>query len=308
MGGLDPFGQPLATVEVYDPGPGTWATLPPLPTPRAVFGAALGADGRIYTAGGAGQDPTTPLGAFEAYDPVAGKWSTLAPLPTPRRWLAATATPDGRVWTVGGYDPSGGASPTVEVYSIATQTWASLATLEIQRIGLGVATALDGSVYAVGGDSGSGDWSILATVERLAPGATSWTPVPNMLHGRAALGAVTWLDGRVHAVGGFDPFGNDLLATEAFGPSLVASSTSGAAGASVVLTGTNFGPSASVSVYWGSPATGTLLASGSTDATGAIGPAIQVAVPSVAAGSYTITVVDSKSLFLASSPFTVTGP
>ena len=306
MGGLD-SGGPLATVEVYDPGKGTWATLRPLPTPRAQFGAALGADGRIYALGGAGSSQTIPLGAVEAFDPATGQWATLAPLPTPRRWLAATATPDGHVYAVGGFDAGGGASPTAEAYSIGTQSWSSLPDLGIRRIGLGVVAGLDGSVYAVGGDSAAGDWTILATVERLPSAGASWSRIPNMLHARAALGAVRGPDGRLYAVGGFDPFGNDVAPVEAFGPALALSVSSGAAGDSVVLTGSNFGPSATVSVSWANASGATPSATGATDATGTIAPAITAVVPSVPTGAYTVTVVDSVSQFVVTAPFTV-GP
>ena len=40
------------TVEAYDPPSDAWSLVAPMPTPRFFFGAALGVDGLIYTAGG----------------------------------------------------------------------------------------------------------------------------------------------------------------------------------------------------------------------------------------------------------------
>src|SRR5688572_9530527 len=57
----------LDTVEAYDPATDTWSALPPIPSPRARPGAALGPDGKIYVAGRTvGFERLTTL---ERYDP-----------------------------------------------------------------------------------------------------------------------------------------------------------------------------------------------------------------------------------------------
>lgn len=307
LGGEDSSG-PLGRAERFDPDAGTWTTLAPLPTPRSSFGAALGADGKIYALGGRGSTVTTPLDTAEVFDVATGTWASLAPLPTRRRWNTAAATLDGRVLAIGGFDGGGGAVATTDVLTLATGTWATGPTLAFRRVGAGAAMAVDGTIHVVGGDQTAGAWGVLATAERLAPGASSWTVEPSMTRARAALGVVAARDGRIVAIGGFDPFEQDATSLESLGPTLAASATSGAAGSSVVLTGTNFGPSASLTVTWGLPPSGSPLGTGTTDATGTVSPAIQVTVPSVAPGSYTIAVHDPVSGFVVASPYVVPGP
>src|SRR5689334_22321409 len=90
-----PSASAAGSVETFSPAPsfamlgGSWASGPPLPTPRGeVAGAVL--DGRLYVAGGFGPD-RMQVPTFEAFDPAMHAWTELAPLPAARDHAVLTA-------------------------------------------------------------------------------------------------------------------------------------------------------------------------------------------------------------------------
>ncbi len=104
----------LATVEAFDPASQSWsAGLHAMPAPRALLGAALGSDGRLYVAGNAAADATTA-----AYDPAADGWTATAKLNAPRAGPAVVADLAGRIYVVGGLDVG-----TVELYRPGFDVW-----------------------------------------------------------------------------------------------------------------------------------------------------------------------------------------
>ena len=121
VGGRGTEGQPLDTVEVYDPATETWAAAAPMPTAR--WGLAAGVvGGKLYAVGGAGTVggvDNQPLDTVEVYDPDKDSWTALDPLPTARFGLAAGVI-DGKLYAVGGTGTLGGVDlqplDTVEVY------------------------------------------------------------------------------------------------------------------------------------------------------------------------------------------------
>lgn len=102
----------LATIEQFplDGGPPTSHS--PMPIARALFGAANGADGRIYAVGG--EIDGGPSARVDAFDPVANRWASVTPLPDPRKRLALVLGPDNRLWAIGGEGP--GQSYSYQVY------------------------------------------------------------------------------------------------------------------------------------------------------------------------------------------------
>jgi len=174
---LDPKRQAqlLGSVEVYDPASDTWGSAAPLPTPRQLFAATTGADGRIYVFGGCEcrgwvkvqpEDPkavqlaarerlaqATSVGAVEAYDPATDTWETRAPMLTPRQMLAAARGADGLIYVIGGVPRYGSAESlaTVEIYDPATDSWSEGPSLRTPRHGHAAVATRDGRVYAIGG-------------------------------------------------------------------------------------------------------------------------------------------------------------
>lgn len=95
--------QSIAETEVYDPKTDTWSMAAPLPTPRMLFSAAPGADGRIYVIGGKTWIDGSPTSVVEVYDPGTGRWSRGPSLLLARTSHTAVTTGDGTIWVVGGF-------------------------------------------------------------------------------------------------------------------------------------------------------------------------------------------------------------
>jgi N-acetylneuraminic acid mutarotase len=90
----------LASVEMFDPAVGSWASRAPMPTGRRTM--AVGTlSGRAQVMGGerAADGGTFPQN--EEYDPVTNTWRPLASMPTPRHGAAA-GTINGFVYVAGG--------------------------------------------------------------------------------------------------------------------------------------------------------------------------------------------------------------
>jgi N-acetylneuraminic acid mutarotase len=80
----------LNNVEAYDPATDTWSgPLTKMPTARSGLCAGVH-DGRIYIAGGEGQNATeqSTYRAFEAYDPATNSWAQLPPMALARHGVA----------------------------------------------------------------------------------------------------------------------------------------------------------------------------------------------------------------------------
>jgi N-acetylneuraminic acid mutarotase len=178
-------------------------------TARAQFGAAAGADGRIYAFGGINDTFNGSLDSLERYDPATDSWSTLAPLPIGRANHAAAAGADGRIYAIGGNDSN------VEAYNPATNTWSAVAPLPTPRGFLAATTGADGRIYAVGG------YGPLDTLEAYNPATNSWSTLAPMPTARSFLAAAAGADGRIYAIGGdnsLDGIDNPLNTVEAYNP------------------------------------------------------------------------------------------
>ncbi len=92
----------VAETEVYDPKTDTWSMAAPMPTPRMLFAAATGVDGKIYTIGGVTWIDGDPTSLVEVYDPRSGRWSRGPSLRIARGAHTASTTGDGTIWVIGG--------------------------------------------------------------------------------------------------------------------------------------------------------------------------------------------------------------
>ena len=70
-------GNPLPTVEEYDPATNTWTTRAPMPTARSDLGVAAAGNGKLYAIGGS--NGSSRLATVEEYDPATNTWA-------PKQW------------------------------------------------------------------------------------------------------------------------------------------------------------------------------------------------------------------------------
>lgn len=147
-----------------------------------------------------------------------GEWAAKAPAPTKRTEVAAAAV-KGKIYVVGGFQQALGFSITsaVEEYDPKTDTWRERAPLPggLHHAGIGV---VNNRIYVIGGFEHSflSIWSPLNTLYEYDPAADRWTARKPMPTPRGAL-AVAVLDGKLHAVGGYNRGGNSA-AHEVYDP------------------------------------------------------------------------------------------
>ena len=120
LGGAPLNGPGLATHEIFDPGPGTWAPGPPMPTPMGDVYATTSLAGRMYVVGG--WDGFTNTAFNQIFDAGAGAWAPGAPMPTPRSNAIAGAL-GGRVFVIGGIDDNSSNLTAVEAYDPVFDAW-----------------------------------------------------------------------------------------------------------------------------------------------------------------------------------------
>jgi N-acetylneuraminic acid mutarotase len=207
IGGFDGQGQPVATVEAYDPVSDGWRALKSLPAARHHANAAVVGE-RLYVLGSNEGLTFTPRGDVWIYDPDANEWTSGAPMPSPRGSSAVGAIGT-TIYVAGGL--AGGAVATLSAYDTVANEWITdLPPLPQAKDHL-VGAAVDGVFYAIGGRNGT-ITGLIGTVDAFDPATKKWTPRKSMPtpRGGAAAGV---LDGRVLVAGGE---GNAQLASGVF--------------------------------------------------------------------------------------------
>ena len=145
----------LASVEIYDPASGSWASGGTLVHRRQRHTATLLNDGRLFVAGGlyyatpSSQNATFPA-PCEIFDPMTGGWVVAAPLITGRSSHSATVLPDGRVLIAGGMT-SNWETATVEVYNPSGNSFSLTVPLNGVRADHTAALLPGGRVLVAGG-------------------------------------------------------------------------------------------------------------------------------------------------------------
>ncbi len=150
---------------------------------------------------------TIALASF-AFAQSKGEWVVKAPAPT-KRTEVATAAVKGKIYVVGGFQEGlTFITPAVEEYDPKADSWRVRAPLPggLHHAGIGV---VNDRIYVIGGFEHSllSIWSPLNTVHEYDPGADRWTARKPMPTPRGAL-AVAVLDGKLHALGGYNQDGN----------------------------------------------------------------------------------------------------
>jgi len=192
-----------SSVDVYDPGAGTWRSAASLPGPAVENPAVVARNGKLYAFGGSTAAFSGAVDNAAVFDPSTGDWSPLPAMPTARAGAGAGVI-DGKIHVAGGMDANGASVDTLEVYDPTNGVWSSAPAMRTGRDNPGVAI-LDGKLYVFGGRTRETDGSTtngtLTSVEMYDPVANAWSERAPMPTGRRAM-VVGRLNGRAQLVGG----------------------------------------------------------------------------------------------------------
>jgi N-acetylneuraminic acid mutarotase len=175
---------PITPTFVFDPATDTWSPRSTMPFYSLHSRPTLLADGRVFVAGGRG-DECSRIGATREaaiYDPAADGWTSVAPLPFPRAFHTSTLLPDGRVLVGGGmaviqFLPELIVDVTASalLFDPATGSWTPTGPMNVPRF-FHTATLLpNGTVLVVGGEPGLGRPVDETTAETYDPRTGVWT-------------------------------------------------------------------------------------------------------------------------------------
>lgn len=195
IGGMDPDGRALTTVETHDPATDTWSAGPEHPVAIHHPMAAV-LDGVLYVAGGYGEGSAATRRVHRLGQ---DGWEAVARLPLARAAGTMVAL-GGQVLLAGGVDLEGTVAREMLAYDPVADAWSVLDGPPTPREHLGGAV-VDGRFVTVGGRVGR---EHLDTVEAWDPATRTWETLPSMPTARAGLGVTATCDGGLVAIGGED--------------------------------------------------------------------------------------------------------
>lgn len=203
-GNPQPFGNALASAEIFDPKTRAFTQTGGLAQARYAFGAASLADGRVLIAGGASYDEVARSHATaEVYDEALGGFAQAGSFQgADRLFPGAALLADGRALVLGGKKSNVGFLGDFELYDPATGAWqAAGAASPARTLSLVVPTAEGGALF-IGGYTCSSSCSALESVDIWHPDG-SITAGPQLSSARALATATVLADGSVLVVGGY---------------------------------------------------------------------------------------------------------
>ncbi|MEV0213817.1 S8 family serine peptidase [Micromonospora sp. NPDC050695] len=189
LGGWGADDLTVASVDVFDPGAGTWSTVAGAtnPFPAAAAGQAV-VGGKVYLVGGCLDNDCTDSDRLVVFDPATGTFRTGAAYPHPVAWLSCGGI-GSAVYCAGG--TSSTEHTDAYRYDPAADTWSPLPDLPIDLWGSQY-TAAGGLLVLSGGVTAA---STAVTNRTIAydPAEGRWRDLPNVQFGRfrgaAACGA-----------------------------------------------------------------------------------------------------------------------
>ncbi len=193
-------GLALSSVEIYDPGMGTWILTAPMASPRRNHTATLLANGMVLVAGGTGANGTS-LQTAEVFDPATGSWSSVGEMVVARAHHSAAALPDGRALVTGGGGLDWDDSASTEIFDPTTSTWAAASSMASPRRHHLTTALPDGKVLVTGGFHEY--TGILSAAEVYNPATDVWLSAGSMSAGRYLHTATLLKTGLVLVAGGF---------------------------------------------------------------------------------------------------------
>jgi hypothetical protein len=172
-GGVDDGGNPLASIEIYNPSTNVWTTkVSVLPTAVSNHQASLLLTSGVLITGGLAAGGTATNG-FLVYNPSTDAVTTTGTMTTTRRNHKQVLLPSGNVLIVGGVDTSNTRLATAEVWSAGTLLCSGTASMATARSNFGLSTVgvSPTTVIAAGNEFGiTGN----TTYEIYAIGSGTW--------------------------------------------------------------------------------------------------------------------------------------
>ena len=194
-GGYDASGNPLSSMELYDPATGAWTTMGVnLGTARARHTAVLLANGDVLFAGGV--DGSGALASAAVYHADTDTVTAAGSMTAARHSVTGALLPDGRVLLPGGKDSAGAALASTELFDPAVGTFSAGPAMSSARAEHAVAAMTDGRVLVSGGVG-------LDTISIYDRRTNTWdNTAPLMSTERAGHTGVLMGDGRILMAGG----------------------------------------------------------------------------------------------------------
>jgi formylglycine-generating enzyme required for sulfatase activity/N-acetylneuraminic acid mutarotase len=193
IGGRGSSGNPLSSVEIYEPVTNSWSNGVSLPS-GVEWGGAIAISQKIFLIGGkntSGQN----LNQVICFDPTSNQWITKANMPTARHGVKLVWF-ENRIWALGGYTST--SSNKVESYDPHTDSWQTEASLRTARK-WPAAWVANGRIYVGGGNNGSQ----LSSIEVYDHRTNSWENAGNFTENKANAGSVV-LNDKVYVIAGSD--------------------------------------------------------------------------------------------------------
>ena len=246
IGGINSFGNPVRSAEIYDPVTNDWTTVAQMRVPRAGHQATVLPDGRVFVTGGS-SDFSDAVALIlnsqettEIYDVGANSWADGPNMDEPKLGHTQTTMANDRVLVAGGYTfftlfglPIPSISDEAQVYTPnnGIGSFGSNRGMRDDRVAHMATLLNDGRVLLTGGGSDDALDPVAArSAEVFDPGTNNFSSVGNMADRRAAHASTLLPDGRMLISGGaggtlLNPFSLD--GCELFDPASNAFSSTG---------------------------------------------------------------------------------
>jgi N-acetylneuraminic acid mutarotase len=200
-----PFGNALASAEIYDPDTKTFHEAGSLAEARYAFGLAPLADGRVLVSGGSSYDSMAlSLVTAEIFDEESGSFTSGGAFDgLDRLFHSQVALADGRVFVFGGKQSNVAFLDDTQIFDATSSTWVAGAPLPPARTATVSVPTAEGGALVVGGLACTfAGCQTPPQVDLWHPDGTATTG-PALHQGRASGTATVLQDGTVLVVGGY---------------------------------------------------------------------------------------------------------
>ncbi|KAM6977268.1 kelch-like protein 40b [Aplochiton taeniatus] len=181
----------------YDPVSADWIGMPPIPSPRFLFGLAE-VENSIFVVGGKElKEDDRTLDSVLMYNRLTFQWGESEPLPYPV-YGHATVSHNGNIYVIGGKGDSKKCLKRMCSFVSGTFEWLDLAPMKLARSLFG-ATQHKDKIYVAAGVTDTG---LTDTIEVYDIASDTWSDFVEFPQGRSSLSLAS-VGGTLYAVGGF---------------------------------------------------------------------------------------------------------